>query len=237
MARTDRLFRLLQAMRVLPAPVTAARLAAETGVSLRSLYRDIDSLRAAGARIEGERGYGYRLTEDYALPPQTFDRMEIEALVIGLAEVRSLGDPALAEAAASVLAKVAATLPDDREQHLLHAVSKVYRPDPRYGPTPDLGLIRRACWQEAALAIAYADEHGAVTARTIQPLAIVYAERRQVLLAWCCLRAAFRMFRVDRIREARPDGTSFRPRRVTLLRAYLQELEAFDRSRAAGRGP
>ena len=68
-------------MRVMPAPITAARLAGETGVSLRSLYRDIDSLRAAGARIDGERGYGYRLIEDYALPPQTFDRAEIEASV------------------------------------------------------------------------------------------------------------------------------------------------------------
>ena len=53
MARSDRLFRLLQTMRELPAPFTAARLAEETGVSLRSLYRDIDSLRAAGARIDG----------------------------------------------------------------------------------------------------------------------------------------------------------------------------------------
>lgn len=65
MARSDRLFRLLQAMRELPAPFTAARLAAETGVSQRSLYRDFDSLRAAGARIEGERDYGYRLIEEF----------------------------------------------------------------------------------------------------------------------------------------------------------------------------
>lgn len=125
MARSDRLFRLLQAMRTLPAPVTAARLADETGVSVRSLYRDIESLRAAGARIDGERGYGYRLTEDYALPPQTLDRLEIEALALGMAEVRRMGDPDLAAAAASVVAKVAATLPDDREQQLFHAVSKV----------------------------------------------------------------------------------------------------------------
>ena len=54
MARSDRLFRLLQAMRVMAAPITAARLAEETGVSLRSLYRDIESLRLAGARIEGD---------------------------------------------------------------------------------------------------------------------------------------------------------------------------------------
>ena len=86
MARTDRLFRLLQAMRVMAPPLTAARLAAETGVSQRSLYRDIECLRAAGARIEGERGYGYRLIEDHALPPQTLDRLEIEALALGMAE-------------------------------------------------------------------------------------------------------------------------------------------------------
>lgn len=226
MARTDRLFRLLQAMRVMPAPITAARLAEVTDVSLRSLYRDIDSLRAAGARIEGERGYGYRLIEDYSLPPQTFDRTEIEALVIGLSQVRQLGDTDLAKAAASVLAKVAATLPDDREQHLLHAVSQVYRPDARIEPEVDVALVREACWREEALVIRYADRVGAETERTILPLAIVYTERALTALAWCCLREDFRMFRLERVRSAALAGSSFRPRRVVLLREYLAALRS-----------
>ena len=224
MARTDRLFRLLHAMRILPAPVTAARLAEETGVSLRSLYRDIDSLRAAGARIEGERGYGYRLVEDVALPPQTFDRIEIEALVLGLAEVRHMGDPALAGAAASALAKVAATLPDRTEQHLLHAVSQVRRFESRFPRIPDMETIRAGCWREEVLALRYADKDGAITERQILPLSIVYLDSKMTLLAWCCLREAFRMFRLDRIEAVRMAGTSFRPRRVTLLRSYLAEL-------------
>ncbi|WP_462117402.1 helix-turn-helix transcriptional regulator [Methylorubrum extorquens] len=224
MARTDRLFRLLHAMRVLPSPVTAARLAEETGVSLRSLYRDIDSLRAAGARIDGERGYGYRLIEDVALPPQTFDRTEIEALVLGLAEVCHMGDPALAQAAASALAKVAATLPDRAEQHLLHAVSQVRRSEARFSKIPDMETIRAGCWREEALALRYSDKDGAVTERQILPLSIVYLDSKMTLLAWCCLREAFRMFRLDRIEEVRMAGTSFRPRRVTLLRSYLTEL-------------
>ena len=58
MARSDRLFRLLHALRTLPQPVTAARLAEETGVSERSLYRDIASLRAGGALIAGAAGAG-----------------------------------------------------------------------------------------------------------------------------------------------------------------------------------
>jgi predicted DNA-binding transcriptional regulator YafY len=232
MARTDRLLRLLQAMRVLPAPVTAARLAEETGVSPRSVYRDIDALRAAGARIDGERGYGYRLLEDGALPPQVLDRIEIEALVLGLGEVRQMGDPALARAAASALAKVAATLPDAAEQHLLHAVSQVHRLAARYPAHLDLAAVREACWREEALDIRYTDGAGAVTERTILPLAIVYLDRVMAVLAWCRLRGDFRMFRADRISGARPEGTSFRPRRAGLLRDYLAALRA--RGRGAG---
>ncbi|MFV0513971.1 MAG: helix-turn-helix transcriptional regulator [Jhaorihella sp.] len=224
MARSDRLFRLLQAMRMMAAPITAARLAEETGVSLRSLYRDIDSLRAAGARIEGERGYGYRLVEDIALPPQMLDRNEIEALALGLAEVRHMGDPTLTRAAASVLAKVAATLPEGRERQLFHAVSQVYRPDARLSPPVDLDLIRSACWREQALRIRYADQAGAKTSRMIYPLALMYAERTLTLLAWCCLREDFRMFRGDRIAHVADTGASFRPRRAALLREYLGKL-------------
>ena len=56
MPRTDRLFQLLHLLRTLPQPVTAARLAEATGVSERTLYRDIDSLRAGGALIDGAAG-------------------------------------------------------------------------------------------------------------------------------------------------------------------------------------
>lgn len=224
MARSDRLFRLLQAMRTMSAPITAARLAEVTEVSLRSLYRDIDALRAAGARIEGERGYGYRLIEDYALPPQTFERAEIEAIALGMAEVASMGDPVLSQAAASVLAKVGATLPDDREQYLLHAISQVFRPTPRYEASPHMERIRGACWREEALRIGYRDKDGAVSERVILPLAVVYTDRTQTVLAWCRLRDGFRMFRADRLQDVRATGASFRPRRAVLLRDYLEAL-------------
>ncbi len=225
MARSDRLFRLLQAMRVMTPPITASRLAEETEVSVRSVYRDIDSLRAAGARIEGERGFGYRLIEDYALPPQTFDRTEIEAIVLGMAEVRHMGDPALEKAALSVLAKIAATLPDDREQQLLHAVSRVYRAGARYSQSPHIGVIREACWQEKAIRIGYTDINNRQTERIILPLAITYTDSTLTVLAWCCLREDFRMFRIDRISSVETTDTSFRPRRVALLRDYMRSLQ------------
>ena len=111
MARTDRLMRLMDAMRRHGGPVTAARLAEETGVSARQLYRDIASLRAGGALIDGAAGVGYRLTEDPALPPQSFDRLEIEALRLAVAQLPRLGDPALTRAGEDALARIIATLP------------------------------------------------------------------------------------------------------------------------------
>jgi predicted DNA-binding transcriptional regulator YafY len=224
MSRSERLFRLLQALRTLPAPVTASRLAQETGVSVRSVYRDIESLRVSGAEIGGERGYGYNLVEDGALPPQMFDRIEIEALVLGLAEVRQMGDPALAAAANSALARIAATLPSLAQQHLLHAVSQAHRFGQRFPPLPDMALIRDACWRERALRIAYTDRDRQASERTVWPLAIMYLENILVLLAHCCLRRDFRMFRLERIVSAEQTGELFRPKRAALLRSYLDQL-------------
>ena len=96
--------RLVDAMRRLPKPLTAARLAEETGVSQRQLYRDIATLRAGGALIDGEAGFGYRLVEDPALPPQSFSQLEIEALGLAVQALNRIGDDELIEAGRAAFA-------------------------------------------------------------------------------------------------------------------------------------
>jgi predicted DNA-binding transcriptional regulator YafY len=224
MSKSDRLFRLLHLLRTLPAPVTAARLAAEAGVSERTLYRDIDTLRAGGALIDGAPGFGYTLTEDPALPPQMFTRLEVEALVLGLAEVGQTGDRALTEAAEAALAKIVATLPERVQRQALHAVLQVYKWNRPPAPPEDIGLIREACWEERALDISYTDAQGYATQRRIWPLSIVFLDHAQMLLAWCRLRQDLRRFQIQRIAEVRPTDESFRPRRVPLLRDFLNQM-------------
>lgn len=224
MARADRLFRLLQALRRLPAPVTARRLAEETGVSLRTLYRDIAALRAGGALIDGEAGLGYTLTEDPALPPQMFSRIEVEALVLGLSEVAQMGDPALSRAAGDALAKIVATLPERVQRQAAHATALVYRFALRPQAPECVPTLREAAWEERAVDIAYADRDGVPSARRIWPLAIVFLDHTLMCLAWCCLRRDFRQFRLDRISAATPAAEHFRPRRVALLRDYIARL-------------
>ncbi len=224
MARADRLFRLLSVLRSLPAPVTAARLAEETGVSPRQLYRDIEALRAGGALIDGEAGYGYTMTEDPALPPQMLTRLEVEALTLGLAEIRLAGDPALAKAADSALAKIIATLPDRVQAQALHTAHQLYRFEKRPPAPAQMAVVRQAIWEERALHIGYSDKAGAVTERKIWPLSVVFLDRSLMCLAFCHLRQDFRRFHLGQMSGITPLEEHFRPRRVPLLRQMIAQM-------------
>ncbi len=220
MARSDRLLRLLDAMRRLPAPVTAARLAEETGVSERSLYRDIAALRASGARIEGAAGYGYTMTEDPALPPQMFNQVEVEALVAGLSSVGFMGDAALTQAAETALRKIVARLPERVQRQVATTATQVHRFRPAGRIRDEVAIIRSACWEERALDLTYTDREDAPSQRRVWPLAIVYLDDTQMLLAWCCLRQDYRRFVFGRIDAVAATDESFRPRRMALLREF-----------------
>ncbi len=59
MSRSARLLDLIQLLRAHRRPVSGAALAGALGVSLRTLYRDIATLQAQGADIDGAPGVGY----------------------------------------------------------------------------------------------------------------------------------------------------------------------------------
>ncbi len=222
MARHDRLMRLMDALRRLPGPVTAARLAEETEISRRQIYRDIATLRAGGALIDGAAGYGYTLTEDAALPPQSFSRIEIEALMLGIGSLDQFGDVELARAGRDAVARIIATLPERQARQAMHTTLRSWRPvDRRPEVTVDMDLLRQACWDETSLWISYRDLAERRSAREIWPLGLSYSPKALLLLAFCQLRRDYRLFHVVRIEELRPGGTSFRPRRVELLRRYV----------------
>lgn len=91
MSRAERLLDLLQTLRRHRLPVSGHRLASELGISLRTLYRDIATLQAQGAEIDGEPGMGYVLKPGFMLPPLMFSTEEIEALVLGTRWVAQRG--------------------------------------------------------------------------------------------------------------------------------------------------
>lgn len=235
MNRTHRLFQMMTTLRRLPSPVRAVQLADEMGTSLRTIYRDIDALRGLGAVIDGEAGFGYTLIEDAALPPLGFEDDELEALVLGLRDVEIIGDPALAKAAASALAKLTARVPPRQAHRLQHAIldaRRFVRPTP---PRIDAAALRAATWDEETVRFAYTDGKGAASVREVDPLGIIFLQDTNMLMAWCHLREDFRVFRLDRMDDLDRTGRSFRPRRVPMLRDYTKILRAEALARVQGR--
>src|SRR5260221_692526 len=91
MSRSERLLDLIQALQRHRRPVSGAVLAQELAVSLRTVYRDIQSLVATGAPIDGEAGVGYGLPAGYPLPPPLFTDEEIEGGGVGAPLVGGAG--------------------------------------------------------------------------------------------------------------------------------------------------
>ena len=221
MSRTQRLFELIQILRRHRYPVTGKQLANELDVSLRTLYRDIATLQAQGASIEGEPGLGYVLRPGFILPPLMFSEEEIEALVLGSRWVTRRADKKLRLAATNVLAKISAVLPEDL-RHQLEYSSLLIGPLKTAIENDDEkeALIRHAIRREHKLQMTYVDVKGDESQRHIWPLALGFFEEVHIIVAWCELRLDFRHFRTDRITELTQLETRYPQPRQTLLKRW-----------------
>ncbi len=202
MSRSHRLFDIIQVLRRHRNPVSGSELARETGVSLRTIYRDIATLQAMGAHIDGEPGIGYILRPGFLLPPLSFTEEEIQALVAGALWVGRQTDDALALAAQDAIAKIGSVLPADMRNKLDDNALYIGRQPRESIPGFDLKLLRVAMREQRKMRIRYADQNGAVTERVIWPIMLGFVESRRFVAGWCELREDFRLFRIDRIAKA-----------------------------------
>ena len=220
MDKTERLFSVMDALRRHRRPVTAQMLADEQAVSVRTLYRDIQTLIGLGAPIDGEAGIGYMLKPGFFLPPLMFSAEELEALVLGAQWVGGQPDEGLRAAAQNALAKIATASPDDLRDRISNTGLWAAPASWSVPAEPLLGVVREAMRSEKALHLTYADEAGNATQRPVWPVTLAYYEEKQIIGAWCTLRQDFRNFRIDRIRAARIGEEPFGKRRVILLKEW-----------------
>ncbi|WP_223423323.1 helix-turn-helix transcriptional regulator [Tateyamaria pelophila] len=201
MRRTDRLFDIMQILR--DGQLHRAQdMAQALNVSVRTLYRDMDTLVASGVPVQGARGVGYRITQAISLPPLTLTPEELEALNLGMAIVAEAADDTLRAAATSLADKIDAVLPErgiadaDKWKFAVYPFADVVR---GFSQMPTLRAAIRA---KQKLKLTYHSKGDTITSRTIRPLHMEYWGRVWTLTAWCELRQAFRVFRVDLIQSA-----------------------------------
>jgi predicted DNA-binding transcriptional regulator YafY len=220
MSRAQRLLDLIQVLRRHRRAVAGAVLAEELGVSVRTLYRDVEALKAQGAHIDGEAGVGYVLRPGFMLPPLMFSEDEIEALVLGSRWVSERADQPLGKAARNVLAKIGAVLPEDLKDGIDASGLLIGPGDAIATGDAELAAIREAIRSERETLIVYSDEQGSATERAIWPFALAFYDRVRVVVAWCEMRQGYRHFRTDRITALDVTPRRYPRRRASLLKEW-----------------
>lgn len=224
MDRILRLFGLVDSLRRNRFPISAQRLADEHEVSVPAVTRDLQLLTALGAPVDGEPGFGYMLRPGFFLPPIMLSPDELEAMTLAARWAEQLPDRRLASAATSALAKLTAATPPGVGTCDTALGANGLDPDPTHAPLLD--LIQRAMREERALLLDYADRRDSPTQRTILPLQLAHLQDGHIVAAWCCLRRAFRHFRIDRILHAALTEQPYHQPRAMLAMRWFDELEA-----------
>ena len=223
MSRSERLLDLLQLLRRHRQPLSGAVIAADMGISLRTLYRDIATLQSQGASIDGAPGLGYTLKPGFTLPPRMFSADEVEALVLGSRWVVQRGDSRLAAAARDALAKIAAVLSAGLRHELDTSALIVAPGEPIAAGDAEVAAIREAIRLDHKLDIRYRDLAGQDSSRTVWPFALGYFDRARVVVAWCELRESIRHFCTDRIIGLAPRFERYPRRRQALLKDWREK--------------
>ncbi|SEI19474.1 Predicted DNA-binding transcriptional regulator YafY, contains an HTH and WYL domains [Rhizobium tibeticum] len=223
MSKSHRLFDLMQILRRHRQPVAGLDLAQESGVSLRTIRRDVATLQAMGADIEGEPGVGYVLKPGFLLPPLMFLEEELHALTLGAELVRQQTDDSLALAAKNAIAKIDAVLPAELRHHVYNSGFHVGERPPQ-PQSFDLAVLRRAMREQRKVLICYRDFNNVATKRIIWPISLGFFENRRFVAGWCELRQDFRTFRVDRIEDADVETEQYPGRRRDLVKQWRSQV-------------
>jgi predicted DNA-binding transcriptional regulator YafY len=178
MKRTERLFAIAEALRGRRTGITAELLADRFGVSVRTIYRDLDSLREASLPLHSERGRGggYALDRTYALPPVNFTAREAALLlVLGrfATEMRVLP---FTTALQSALDKVRGALPDATQRKLEVLMKTVsFVGVPAHTSDPDVRRsVENAFFDRLALRVWYRrKEYESPISRTVKIQSVV----------------------------------------------------------------
>jgi predicted DNA-binding transcriptional regulator YafY len=206
MRRTERLFALAEYLRGRRTGVTAQALALRFGVTIRTIYRDLDGLRAASMPLAAERGPGggYALDRTYSLPPVNFTAREA-ALLVALGrfaiDMRLLP---FTDTLESGLDKVRAALSTSAQRELLARLKELsFLGVPALPSRKEVrAAIERAWFERQPLRITYVDGNLVQTTRDIRIESVVMDRQETRLAAVDQVAGERRHFRIHRIVRA-----------------------------------
>lgn len=186
--------------------VRASDVAERFGVSLRTVYRDMQALVEAGFPLSGNAGDGYRLSQEAYLRPLALAESEAEILTVAAQALAAAVDGDTRSALTSASAKLQAALGPAARRRVAQLEARIARVDFAQVSAPSAAMLA-AIRDRVAASITYRDPRdGKQTRRTIEPVGFVCRGDAWWLVAWCRWRKDARAFRIDAIASWKAAG-------------------------------
>lgn len=224
MSRTERLLTLMQILRQYRSPVSGEKLSQKLGVSIRTLYRDIATLKGQGAEIEGEPGLGYILKPGFFLPPLMFSETEMESILLGIQWVQTFGDKPLSSTAKVALSKIVEVLPKAAKNSMNSASLRVGPPPSQATKNEDLSSLRQAIRTGLIIEFEYISSRtGKEKHYKVCPFTIGYFPDKRILVAWDDKKQEFIYFQTSEINRLKISNKRYSERREILFKKWQTE--------------
>ncbi|WP_165045863.1 YafY family protein, partial [Dysgonomonas sp. ZJ709] len=199
--RLDRISALLVQLQSRPI-VKASEMAERFEVSLRTIYRDMNTLSEAGVPICGNSGVGYSLIEGYRLPSLMFTKEEAIAFLTAEKIIEQLTDTQNSNYFRQGMDKIRAALRavDKKYLHDMDDTIAVYKSRNTRESLPNLlQTILSSINDKLIIEINYTNADENKSQRALEAVGITYTHPNWYLSAWCHLREEYRIFKLNRI--------------------------------------
>lgn len=208
--------------------MSAPALADLLEVSVRTIYRDIETLNMAGIPIyttTGKNG-GIGILDSYKINKQLLNLNDIASLLIGL---NSINEIMPERSLNSVTLKINSLLDEESKEDIKRRIAQL-----KISLTEKENLksiktfehIQSAIQLQKIVAIVYKDRMGKLTKRNIEPYRVLYKGNNWYLQGYCLVKNDFRTFRLNRISHLQITDISFIPREIPIGR--LNEFQFCD---------
>jgi len=218
MAQLSRLISLLTVLKS-KRLVTATELAAKYDVSIRTIYRDIKKLEAAGIPVYSIEGKGYSLVENYTVSPVHFTEKQANALVTAAHIINQSKDVSFVADFNDALTKIKSVFRTSIQEKSEVLSSKLHVFDWQYEEFSSNALseIQLAITNFSLIEMNYQKINtNEVSFRKIEPCAMYSTNQKWILVAWCRLRSDYRAFRIDRIKHFKILPETFEDRKFNM---------------------
>ncbi|PWL40302.1 DNA-binding transcriptional regulator [Flagellimonas aquimarina] len=209
--------------------VTAKMLAEKHNVSIRTIYRDIRTLEKSGVPVVTEEGKGYSMMEGYKLPPVMFTEDEANALVTAEQLILKNKDTSFVQNYTEAILKIKALLKGSQKEKVSLLTERIYFSNNYSNQKTSNYLMRiqSSITNFEVLNMEYLSLDKKRSNRNIEPFALYSTQENWLLIAYCRLRKAFRVFRIDHIQNITNTLEKFESHNMT-LKEYYKSYEKYN---------